>query len=134
LAWFLYVLIGLASGVISGMGIGGGAILIPALSIFCGMEQQAAQNTNLMYFIPTAAVALISHVKQGNIEKRSLPPVIILGLAGAAAGAFAAVRMDGSLLKKCFGYFLLAMSAYEIFRREKKGGTQNRKNEGMRNA
>ena len=48
---FLLFLIGLVSGIISGMGIGGGTILIPALSIFFDYEQHTAQNFNLIYFI-----------------------------------------------------------------------------------
>ena len=49
-----YILIGLVSGVISGMGIGGGTILIPALCFIMNLEQQQAQNINLLFFIPTA--------------------------------------------------------------------------------
>ncbi|MDR1913813.1 MAG: TSUP family transporter, partial [Clostridiales bacterium] len=71
-----YVIIGLLSGIISGMGIGGGTILIPALCILYDTQQQTAQNINLIYFIPTAIIALITHVKQGNIEKKPLPPII----------------------------------------------------------
>ena len=44
------VVIGFLSGIISGMGIGGGAILIPALTLFYGIEQKLAQGINLVYF------------------------------------------------------------------------------------
>ena len=114
----IYVIIGFLSGIISGMGIGGGTVLIPALSIFYGMRQQTVQNINLIYFIPTAIIALITHVKQGNIEKKPLLPIIAFGLIGAAAGALFAVRMDAGILRKCFGFFLLAMGFYEFFRKE----------------
>ena len=50
----ILILIGLISGIISGMGIGGGTILIPALTIILSMEQNTAQAINLIYFIPTA--------------------------------------------------------------------------------
>ncbi|MDR1643315.1 MAG: sulfite exporter TauE/SafE family protein [Clostridiales bacterium] len=118
--WLIYSLIGLASGVISGMGIGGGAILIPALSIFFSMDQKTAQNINLIYFVPTAAIALISHAKQGNIEKKPLIPMIVSGVIGAAGGSLLAVSLDASYLRKMFGFFLLAMGAYEFFRKDKK--------------
>ena len=112
------VLIGFLSGIISGMGIGGGAILIPALSLFFGTEQRTAQNINLIYFIPTALIALITHFKKGNIEKKNLTSLILFGFAGAALGALLAVQMESSLLRKCFGWFLLAVSVYEFFRKE----------------
>ena len=123
----IYVIIGLLSGIISGMGIGGGTVLVPALSIIFNMRQQAIQKINLIYFIPTAIIALITHVKQGNIEKKPLLPIIAFGLIGAAAGSFAAVGMKADILRKCFGFFLLAMGIYEFCRREdtKEGSRQN---------
>lgn len=114
----LYILIGLVSGIISGMGIGGGTILIPALSIFYSMEQHEAQNINLIYFIPTAIIAIISHLKNGNVEKKLVPKLVVWGLIGAFAGAFIAVKMEGELLRKAFGFFLLAMGLYEIFKKQ----------------
>ena len=117
---FVYVLIGFLSGIISGMGIGGGTILIPALSIIYGIKQQTVQKINLIYFIPTAVIALITHVKQGNIDKRPLKPIIIFGFMGAAAGSLLAMGMKAIILRRCFGFFLLAMGVYEFFRKDEK--------------
>ena len=52
-------LIGVVSGVFSGVGMGGGTILIFLLTTFAGIEQHIAQATNLIYFIPTAISAII---------------------------------------------------------------------------
>ena len=113
----LMVLIGLAAGVISGMGIGGGTILIPALTMLMGIEQHAAQNVNLIYFIPTAIVALILHVKSKRIQKNILLPIILPGLASALVGAYLAVRMEAELLRRLFGAFLLYAGAMEFFKK-----------------
>ena len=118
--WLWYVLAGLASGIISGMGIGGGAILIPALTIFLGMEQQAAQKINLLYFLPTAAIALRTHKKAGSIEKGGLLRLTLYGLVGASVGAFIAVQINGEYLRKGFAIFLLGMAAYELVKGYKK--------------
>ena len=118
--WMLYVLAGLASGTLSGMGIGGGAILIPALTIFLGMEQQAAQKINLLYFLPTAAIALRTHTKSGNIEKGGLLRLTLYGLVGAGVGALIAVQINGGYLRKSFAIFLLGMAAYELVKGYKK--------------
>lgn len=112
----MYVVIGLLSGVISGMGIGGGAILIPALCFFMDLEQQQAQSINLLFFIPTAIVAIIKHKKEGNIDFSMAKPVIIFGIIGAIAGSMVAVNMDGEVLRKMFGGFLLIMGIWEIFK------------------
>jgi len=102
------------------MGIGGGTVLVPALSIIYGMQQQTVQKINLIYFIPTAVIALITHVKQGNIEKKPLLPIIAFGLIGAAAGSFVAMGLKADILRKGFGFFLLAMGFYEFIRKEDK--------------
>jgi len=116
----IYVLIGIAAGVISGLGIGGGTLLIPALTLFYGLSQQQAQSVNLIYFIPTAIVALISHFKSGNIEKGPVKKLIVFGVIGAVLGAVIAVRMNPEILRRLFGGFLLVMGIYE-FRRKGKG-------------
>lgn len=51
------------------MGIGGGTILIPIMTIFLGFDQKTAQAVNLIYFIPTAITALTIHIKNKQIEK-----------------------------------------------------------------
>ena len=61
--WIILFLAGLASGIISGMGMGGGAVLIPVLVLVANPGQHIAQSVNLLYFIPTAVAALIIHFK-----------------------------------------------------------------------
>ena len=115
--WMGFVLTGFLAGTISGMGIGGGAILIPALGIFFGMGQKSAQSINLLYFIPTAAVAVITHRRKGNIQSGVLPKLLFYGLIGAATGATLAMWIDADMLRKIFGFFLLVMGVIEIFKK-----------------
>lgn len=110
----LVALIGFISGIVSGMGIGGGTILIPTLVFFIGAKQQIAQSVNLLVFIPSAIVALIVHFKKGNIEKKLLLKLIALGSIGAVFGSLLAVNLNSEILKKIFGLFLFAMGIYEI--------------------
>ena len=110
--WLIFV--GFIAGIISGMGIGGGAILIPALTLVFGMTQQNAQMVNLLYFIPTALLAVRVHKKSGNIEKRGLLPLILWGLLGALPGALIAVKIDANYLRKGFAVFLLIAGLYEM--------------------
>jgi len=108
-------IVSLISGIISGMGIGGGTILIPALIIFFNIKQHIAQSTNLIIFIPTSIVALYFHTKQGNVVKDVLKNLIIFGIIGSIIGSFLAVSIKSDMLKKMFGIFLLIMGAYEIY-------------------
>ncbi len=113
----LYAIIGLLSGVISGMGIGGGSVLIPSLVIFTGISQLEAQNINLIYFIPTAIIALIVHFKKKTITKKLLPILIISGLLSACAGSFIAAVINAELLRKLYGGFLFLIGLYEVFKK-----------------
>lgn len=112
----LTVIIGFFSGIISGMGIGGGAILIPALIMFEGINQQMAQGINLTYFIPTAIISLIVHIKNKNVEFKTAAIIGGSGILGAALGAFLATALNGDLLRKIFGISLLLVGLYEIYR------------------
>ena len=106
---------GLFSGIISGMGIGGGTILIPAITFLSDITQKQAQSVNLICFLPTAAAAVFIHLKSKSIETQILKPLLVFGIIGAIAGSLAALYIDNTILKKAFGFFLLFMSAREFF-------------------
>lgn len=98
------------------MGIGGGAILIPALVMLLNIEQHNAQGINLVFFIPTAIAALVVHVKNKNVYIKTVFQIAIWGIVGAVLGANIAVAIPAALLKKMFGIFLLLMGTYEIYK------------------
>lgn len=112
----LNIIIGFLSGIISGMGIGGGAILIPALILAENISQQTAQGINLTYFIPTAIIALFVHLKNKSIETKNALFLGAAGLPGAVLGAYLAGSLKSDLLRRMFGFFLLAVGIYEIFK------------------
>jgi len=111
--------IGLVSGVISGMGIGGGTVLIPAMIFLAGVSQHSAQGINLTVFIPTALVAICVHSKNKHIRFRLALPLILAGISGAVLGSVLASSMPSRLLRKLFGGFLLVMGIYELFQKKK---------------
>lgn len=116
----LGVLAGAATGVLSGFGVGGGTLLLIYLTAFAGMEQTMAQGVNLLYFLPAAATALPSHIKNGYVEKAAAIPAILAGLVCTAAAAWVATALNVELLRKCFGVFLLYIGASELLRRDVK--------------
>lgn len=114
----ILTLIGFLSGIISGMGIGGGTILIPSLVIFNNIQQQHAQGVNLIVFIPVAVIALITHYKQGNLDFSFAKWIIIGGVFGAIIGSILAIGIEPMKLKKFFGVFLLIIGIYEIMKKK----------------
>ena len=113
--WILPLIVGAATGVLSGFGVGGGTLLLVYMTAFAGVEQRLAQGINLLYFLPAGLLALPAHMKNGYIEKRALLPAIGAGLACAALAAWAATAMEVGLLKKLFGAFLIAVGLMELF-------------------
>lgn len=112
-------IVSMVSGIISGMGIGGGTILIPALVIIFNTRQVIAQSVNLISFIPTASVALLTHISNRNVDIKLALMLIAFGVVGAVGGSFLASIISSVLLKKLFGIFLLIMGIYEIMAKKK---------------
>jgi len=108
------IIIGFIAGILSGMGVGGGMILIPALCLFQGTPQKVAQCVNLFYFIPTAVSALFIHIKNKNVEFKKALPIILSGLLFSFLGAFIAVKFSPEILRKIFAGFILIAGIYEI--------------------
>ena len=109
------ILIGAFSGIFSGIGMGGGTILIFLLSAFEGIEQHIAQATNLIYFVPTAISAIIVNYREKNIDTKLARFISIFGIIGAIIGAIISVNTDVIKLKKIYGIFLAIIAVHEIY-------------------
>ncbi len=115
------LLAGLFSGIIGGMGLGGGAVLIIYLSVFKDVEQLKAQGINLLFFIPIALVAVIIYAFKKQIKWKSTIPIAIGGILGAAGGFFLTDIIGGNFTAKLFGGFLILLGIKEIFSKQAKG-------------
>lgn len=114
----LVYVIGLFMGILSGLAIGGGSLLIPALVIFLNINQHTAQGISLASFIPTALVAVITHSKQGNVDRKVALYLILGSLVGAAIGSILANQTQAHFLRQLFGFFLISMGVYELLGKE----------------
>lgn len=111
----LNILTGIIAGVVSGLGIGGGTVLILVLTLFLGIEQHEAQAANLIFFIPTSVMAIIVNIKNKLVDKKTVFTVSSLGIIGAIVGAIIANKTDVKILRKFFGLFLAIIAIYEIY-------------------
>ena len=109
-----YVVAGVLSGVLGGMGMGGGTILIPLLSIFYSVNQHSAQAVNLVSFIPMSVVALIIHLKNKLVDFKKVLWVILPGVLTCILGCYLARAISSQLLKRFFGGFLLLLSIFQL--------------------
>lgn len=110
MSFILFLVAGFFSGLLGGMGMGGGTILIPALTIFLGVEQHVAQATNLVAFLPMALFTLNVHRKNGLLKTEGLKSIVIPALATSVAAGFLAAFLPSFVLKKLFGAFLIGLS------------------------
>lgn len=122
------IFIGFVAGIVSGLGMGGGTILILLLSLFLGVEQHIAQATNVIFFVPTAISAIIIFVKNKNIKFKIGIPICIYGIIGALIGASISINLNVNILRKCFGIFLILIGihqTYSLYKRYKKEKKRN---------
>ena len=114
------IIFGILSGTVAALGMGGGTILIMLLNFFTGLQQHLIQGINLIFFIPTAIVAIIFDIKNKIIDYKISKILIISGIIGAAIGAKISFKIENLDLKKYFGYFLLIIAIIELYKFYKK--------------
>lgn len=107
--------VGSLLGFLSGLGVGGGSLLILWLTLVLGMEHPVARSINLLFFIPSAIIASVFRWKQGTLDIKKILPAIISGCISAACFSLLSKRLDISVLKKLFGVLLLATGLRELF-------------------
>lgn len=110
-------LLGAAAGVLAAWGVGGGTLLLIVLTLLLDVPSATAQSINLLFFLPTAAMALLRYGRQGYLRWELLRRLIPVGSAAAALAALIAPRLDAALLRRPFGVLLL-LAAASLLRRE----------------
>jgi len=111
--WIIYILFGIVGGVISGLGMGGGTLLIPLISLL-SLGQKQCQAINLISFILSASVVVVFHAKNGLIEKKNLFTITVPACLFSVLGSLIAIFVSGEFLKKIFGIFLLVIAIKEL--------------------
>lgn len=110
---FLLILFGFLSGVIGGMGMGGGTVLVPLLS-FLDIPQKTVQAINLISFLPMCVLALSLHAKNKLVKPKHIGWIVVPASLCAVGGAFFAGRTDNKILKICFAVFLIAVGVWQL--------------------
>lgn len=109
------IIIGMLSGTVAALGMGGGTVLILLFSIFTEYDQHLIQGTNLIFFIPTSIVAIYMNVKNKIIDFKISKIIVFSGVIGAIVGSYLSFKFESDLLRKIFGIFLLFIACLEIY-------------------
>lgn len=114
------IIIGSILGFLSGIGVGGGSLLMLWLTLVINMEHNIARSINLLFFIPSAVIASFFRWKQGKLDLRKVMPAIVCGCVSAACFSLLSKRIDITLVKKAFGILLLVTGLRELTYRPQK--------------
>jgi len=123
--WLIALAVGTVTGVLSGMGIGGGTLLVLYLTAVLDTAQTTAAGINLLYFLGCAPSSLILHIKEHRVVWKV---VLWTGAAGAVTALITALLAPDPTpdwLRRAFGMLLLFIGLRElwnVFHDEKKSG------------
>lgn len=104
---FWDILAGLFMGIITGMGIGGGGLLVLYLTAFRGLGQLAAQGCNLLFFVFASAASLFIHNKRRQLDFKLIGIAAALALIGAQAGVRLAQILPEETVRHLYGWMLI---------------------------
>jgi uncharacterized membrane protein YfcA len=108
---------GLVVGALTGfLGVGGGFLIVPALSLFGGLDMRAAVGTSLVVIAINCAAGLVGHAAQGGFDPGIASAVAALATVGALAGSSLSRRVSPEGLKTGFALFVLAVAVFLVAR------------------
>jgi uncharacterized protein len=111
------ILLGFAAGAVGGLlGVGGGILFVPALSLLLGQSHLDAEATSLLAIIPVAVVGAWRQHGYGNVRWRDGLAIGVLSAAGAVIGAVIANSIPERGLEIGFACLVLVVAAQLAWR------------------
>jgi len=113
MSFLLIIVLGIATGIVSGLlGVGGGLLMVPIFTLLFKMDMAKAVGTSLAIIIPIALVGSFKHFLNGNVELRTLGFFVVAALIGSWLGATLANQLPVAILKKVFAVFLAGVAIH----------------------
>ena len=106
-----------ALGFLAGLGVGGGSLLMLWLTLVVDMPYETARTINLLFFLPSAAIATFFRHSQGTVSMKKLQRPILMGMIFAAMFSILGRYINTDLLKKIFGGLLILTGVRELLYR-----------------
>lgn len=111
---FWEIIAGALGGIVGGMGMGGGTLTIPILTLFLSYEQLSAQGVNLIAFLPMSIIALGIHIKNHLVAFKQTWGLAVIGCIFSLIGALVANHISNVVLKKLFALFLIGLGIWQL--------------------
>ena len=120
-SWITKITLAAVLGFLSGLGVGGGSLLILWLTLVLQLPTQTARTINLLFFIPCALVACFFRWKQGQLKILRILPAVLAGCACALLIGWVSPRIPQNAIRKLFGGLLIITGLRELFYKQKAG-------------
>ncbi len=115
MSFLLTVCISAGLGLLSGLGVGGGSLMILWLTLVQKMDFTAAKYLNLLFFLPPAAISTLAHLFRKKLSIKKIIPAALAGMVSASVFIYLSSTWDVNILRKLFGGLLL-LSAWKELR------------------
>jgi len=115
--YILYILVGLVAGGFGGaLGLGGGAIMVPAMVYLFGLTQHQAQGTALaVMMVPVFVLAVWRYYQAGNVNVQMALFIAMGFVIGAFIGAHLIQGVPAPMVKRMFGIFMILLGIKMVF-------------------
>ncbi len=114
------ILVGMVLGFLTGLGTGGGSLLVLWLTLVLHLPPQETRTINLLFFLPCAIIASVLNLRKGRISFKKIFLPALSGCMMAALFAFWGKNIDTERLQKLFGVLLLVIGLRELCYRPRK--------------
>lgn len=108
--------VGVLMGVLTGMGIGGGGLLVMYLTAVRGMGQVAAQGCNLLFFVFASVSSLYVHSRKRRLDHRMIGAAVVLASIGALLGTALTGALPEQVIRKIYGWMLIFAGTSTVLR------------------
>ena len=106
------ILVAIAGGLAGGLiGVGGGVLFVPALTVFLGLSQVEGESTSLLMIVIVALVGAIRQNGYGNVRLREALVIGALSPLGVLAGVVISNEIPARALELAFAGLALFIAA-----------------------
>lgn len=109
--------VGFIGGLSSGLfGVGGGVVFVPLMVMALGFNIHLAVGTSLAIILPTAAVGLLRHYKDGQVDWKVAVLIALLAVLGSWIGAGLSIKLPVTMLRRLFAVLMIAVAVKLLLR------------------
>ena len=119
-SFIVTLLVGTSLGFLTGLGVGGGSLLMVWLTAVLGLDALSARSINLLFFLPGAAIAIGFRKRQGTIQWKHVLPPAATGCIAAAVCSRLSTAVENAAIQKIFGVILIIAGLREYFWKPKR--------------